>query len=348
MARRFTTNGESGMSLVGTIVAAGVATIVLAAITKNVSSLSSMQGFQERKTDRESLRLMVMNRVDCPKTFPAAGVPACVAGGQYVDLRDAAGNVVVAASGSTTIGKWTIRARCEAAGLNIRVASLSPNAGRNALNFDAVRQSGFLREPTSNLNLDWSHPKSALFASESVAPCAHRFAAPTTGSNTECSPGLVLYGYSPETGIKCKALASTDLASIGTCRSGTYLAGFDASGRVCEPLPQPTTINSTTVVTAPPTVVNNPPTIINDPPRVINTPTPPTGPTPNGGGSCTPYTSGPCRGYCGPDVGCGSTWVFSGAGQPGGCAAPSYMTAENWITNVHNERQLFGYQCYRP
>jgi hypothetical protein len=355
------TNKQSGFSLASVMLAAGLGTIVVIAMVKSLSSISATQSFQEFRTDRESLRLSLLTRVDCAKTFPVAGAPACAATGSYIDLLDSAGKVVLAAAGTTSVGIWQVRAKCASTGLDIRVASLLKSAPASALAFEAKATSAFRAEPSSKVPLDWSHPKSPLFASTVQAPCAARFSPPTPSSSSDCAPGQVVVGYSPVNGINCRAIGASDLASVGTCGSGLYLAGFNAGGRDCRALPTPTsTIVTTSTVSSNPTPTPysppNPPTPTpysppNPPaPTPPNPPTPPTpsGPTRNGGGRCTLYSAGPCAGHCGGGPGCASTWNFSGAGQPGGCSPPNYMTNEVWVYNSFGVNMFIGYECWKP
>lgn len=66
--------------------------------------------------------------------------------------------------------------------------------------------------------------------------------------------------------------------------------------------------------------------------------------TVTGGGTCTPYTTGPCAGQCGGgSSGCASTWSFYGTGKSGGC-----QSGNTYQDTSNSSSGTYGFLCLAP
>jgi hypothetical protein len=186
------TSKESGLSLVGVMVAGALLSVALMTVAQLTHSNRKAAQKVESSIDVAALKLKVSQEIDCGRSFGAANPPCVV--GSYVDLRGDNGQIVVA-SGGTTIGRWTVRARCLSTGVDVRAASLSA-AGRTqsgALDFDSQNTAWFLTDPgAANLLLHWGHIKAQLFEPSSGGYCSHLFGA---GNLTaQCNPNQYVAG----------------------------------------------------------------------------------------------------------------------------------------------------------
>lgn len=170
---------------------------------------------------------MVQN-ISCEQTFPGNAVPACVAKGDYVDIKSRSGGTIIAASG-TVVGDTTVRARCTSTGLDIRIAKIN-STETDSRNFNANNDAWFRREPVSKLPLGWTHPQSSLFASTLTAPCARKFiTTPSSGcGNNE-------YGVNRRRYLLTWKVRSPFSRKSTICRAAAMPALMFASS-VCAPI----------------------------------------------------------------------------------------------------------------
>jgi hypothetical protein len=143
--------GAAGFGLLEVILAAGLGTIVIAALMLSMQKMSRFNKKVESTTDLSGIRSRLAEAVNCTKTFQAAGLPLgnpCPAGG-YINLLASGGQIVVP-TGGLAVGQWTVRAYCRSSdgSLDIRAAKLRPGApaGTEDWRTGRVDPANFLRD----------------------------------------------------------------------------------------------------------------------------------------------------------------------------------------------------------
>jgi hypothetical protein len=235
MVSRFRNSSQSGLGLLEVVLAAGLGTIVIAALMLSMQKMARFNKKVESSTDLSAVRSRLAEAVNCTATFQAASLPLgnpCPAGG-YIDLRASGGQMVVP-SGGLKVGQWTVRAYCKSSdgSLDIRAAKLRPGAPAGADNWrtGTVDPANFLRDEmdsnTANASAtySWNHPKSRLFATGSAGLCSNWFSGTPGG---QCSgPGEYVKSIDFNNN---KAICGT----VPTCGGGNALR-FDGSMFSCD------------------------------------------------------------------------------------------------------------------
>ena len=161
MGNFFKSGRESGSGLVGAMIGVGIVGLSALAISQMTSFGLKGQTHLRIAGDREALKRMVLDSVNCgssltPTTCPTTG---------FVTLKrlHKDGTVTTLATNTgagTKIGRWTLRGECSASGdgLVIRTAALAPTG-----NLDSIEPAQFLSDPLTNAVVTWSDPRSLLF-----------------------------------------------------------------------------------------------------------------------------------------------------------------------------------------
>ncbi len=178
LIRALGNNNQQGSSLMSAVIAVSLSVIAINALFRTTNISMQSMSFIENRADRESIRHLIMNGLDCNATFTSQAVNTAIdcgtssalsgqTGGKFLRLRRAtvgggthhitgpletSGNFANAGR----IGNWYVRATCSESeqSLVIRTA-LSDGAG------------GFAKDKLTGQVLDWNHPKALLFGAGS-------------------------------------------------------------------------------------------------------------------------------------------------------------------------------------
>jgi hypothetical protein len=239
---------ESGASIVQVMMAAGLLTALAAAGSSYISSLSKSSRKLESSLDLSSIKARMIESVSCTNTL--ASMANCPTTWDYVSLKDNAGRDITAADGSTQIGPFTVRARCNpgaTGGIEVRAARLTPAgqaSGKKAKNFQAKNSEWFVRdEVAANLSYNWEHPKGLLFAA--AAPgvpadsrlCREFFVGPPSSADKRClNPGEMMVGFNTMTQTPICEPVAPKVTTSTPCPPGTYMRGINNGDPDCEVL----------------------------------------------------------------------------------------------------------------
>jgi hypothetical protein len=235
MVTRLKGGREAGIGLMEVIVAAGLGTIVIAALMISMQKMSRFNKKVESSTDLSAIRSRLAEAVNCTKTFQTAGLPLgnpCPAGG-YINLLASGGQMVVPLAG-LVVGPWTVRAYCRSSdgSLDIRAAKIRPGApaGSEDWRTGTVDPANFLRdEMDGNLAnasgaYSWNHPKSRLFATGSAGLCSNWFSGTPGGHCSGPGEFVKSIDFNSNTAI---------CGTVPTCPAGNALR-FDGSTFSCD------------------------------------------------------------------------------------------------------------------
>jgi hypothetical protein len=174
--RRGQANLQSGFGLVEVMLAGTLGIVLSLVMLKVVTSNSTVAKKSESLLDQSALRTFLIGRISCPDTLNAT-IPRCVAG-SYISLDDANNRPMIPAGGGT-IGRFFVRARCTANGLDVRAAALSPAGLSNsaAIDFDGPNTASWYYGDPSDRNkpLNWVHRRATLFAPGQSELCGQMF-----------------------------------------------------------------------------------------------------------------------------------------------------------------------------
>jgi hypothetical protein len=243
---------ESGMSIVLVMIAAVLLSAIAAASSKYLSAASKSGRKIESSLDLSGIKLRVIDAVNCTNTMATTNAPAnCTTSSYgYLALRDHANRVIVQEDGSTRIGDFNVRARCNpgtSGGIEVRAARLTPAgvSSSNAKGFAATNAAWFLRdEVATNLLYNWEHPKGLLFAGPTGSSaesrlCREFFMGSTAAAVVNCAtlagPGTVMTGYNPVTKLPECSPVSSMVSSTSSCPSGQYMHGMVNGVPQCRP-----------------------------------------------------------------------------------------------------------------
>jgi hypothetical protein len=190
---------QAGFGLMEVLVAAGLGTVVVAALMFAMQRMSQFNQKVESSTDLSGIRARLAESVNCTRTFQAQALPLgnpCPTG-QFINLFGGGGQMVVPAAG-LVVGQWTVRAYCRSGdgSLDIRAAKVRPGAPATAIDWPTgtVDPANFLRDTmggnagvggTNASSYSWIHPKSRLFPAGGGGLCSNWFAGTPGGS---CAP----------------------------------------------------------------------------------------------------------------------------------------------------------------
>lgn len=193
----FSSKNESGISLVGVLVASGIAAIAALALLKSNNNRIAVSAKIRQDLDLQSILKTTFLSLDCDQTY-LNNKTACDSE-EYVRLYNRSGEpimgelVAVDSSvfhGSGSIGDkgWFMRVNCDADGMEVEVAHSADGTG-DPRNFssDPLR---------ANQLLSFSHPKSTI-VERSQNLCANSFGitAPTNSNADVFSKFLVRQYY---------------------------------------------------------------------------------------------------------------------------------------------------------
>jgi hypothetical protein len=143
-------HSSSGVSMLEILVGIGLLGLVLLFAYK---LLINTKEFNTQSDDRMNIRSVARNLesfVDCPN------VPKTCVSNQMLALPKKNGGILVNSNGQTVMAGWRIRALC---------------TGSNQFQVQAARldaAGNFAKDPITKQPLDWSHPKSMLFAKKTL------------------------------------------------------------------------------------------------------------------------------------------------------------------------------------
>lgn len=182
-AAQFDTDRQRGIGLLEIIIGLGIVGILMMFLSDSLKLAFRGSKSVTLRTELEAIRRTMLTRVSCANSFNAS---TCSTAGQLVALRDRTGAVIIGNTGAgTKFGDWTVRAECNASldGVFLRAARLRSNG-----TLTSSAASDFIPDPTSNVTVTWSDPKSLLFPSGTfICPSSgnfnlanYRLGAPTT------------------------------------------------------------------------------------------------------------------------------------------------------------------------
>lgn len=164
---------QRGASLISVLVAAGLVGVVALVGAKLTANLGAGTRRAELRGEREVIRSLIYNEIDCAATFATAGIDPAAPGGSctstsapggqsgpYLRLarRTADGNVhyltdVPGSGGAAKVGDWSVRVSCSAAEQSLVVRVARPISG-----------GGFARDPLNeNVTYNWNEPRGLLY-----------------------------------------------------------------------------------------------------------------------------------------------------------------------------------------
>jgi hypothetical protein len=230
-------SNESGASIVQVMMAAVFLTALVAAGNRYMSSQFKSSRKLESSLDLSGIKARVVDSVNCTKTL--ASQPNCTTSLSYISLKDDADREIIAADGSTRIGPFTVRARCNpgaTGGIEVRAARLTPvgQASETAKGFGATAKQFFVRdEVADNLSYDWEHPKGLLFSGPAPGMpaesrlCREFFLGTTADGIERCkNPADVMVGFNTLTQTVVCEPVSPLVSSTIECRAGEYMYGM--------------------------------------------------------------------------------------------------------------------------
>lgn len=149
--------GQSGISLLGVIIALGILGIITVVMTQMLTNSMSTQQHLDNEEELRSLRVLIEKRLSCSKTITKAILATCspnidlnaIAAGSFFSLKDKQDKYlgVRQSDGSTQMGSWSIKGRCTKSPtvntIQIAVAKTS-------------KKGGFATDPLTKKPLSWA------------------------------------------------------------------------------------------------------------------------------------------------------------------------------------------------
>ena len=193
---------ESGISLIGVLVAAGVAGIIGSVMMKTMTNSMRSQADIGFKNERLQIARHIDQNLDCRQTLAPLNLNTCTATNQEIDLKRRDGSDLLKAD--KKLGPWQVEARCEEIsgdrGISIRLAKRS-KADPNQFAEDPLRRL---------VPLDFNHPQARLHLAD-ARPCMATFAAGSVA--TRCATGQIMVGVQLDGGPICEPMPSLAQAS---------------------------------------------------------------------------------------------------------------------------------------
>lgn len=145
---------DQGASLVEVIMAMGLMGILSIGIMKFFDNNNRLVQNTNIKMDKQAIILDLQSRAICPDQ--AILLASCGAPGVLVDLKDAAGKIIVSKSGSK-FGHFTVRAECNSSknAIVIRLTRLSDSGTVNS-----TADADFKPDPLTSKIIKWTDPGS--------------------------------------------------------------------------------------------------------------------------------------------------------------------------------------------
>lgn len=147
---------QSGMSLIAVIIAMGLFSLLLTAMSSAMTTNFRMQRSLELRAERQAIVNMLLRAVSCEVSLPQQCKPGVLLS-VYSRVN---GRTLVDSQDVKTIGSWALRAQCAADGASIEVAGvlLKPTGKLTSTSI-----SDFYFDPLTQQRYGWDHPNSLLF-----------------------------------------------------------------------------------------------------------------------------------------------------------------------------------------
>lgn len=112
---------EAGFSMIEALVAIGLFSVAALAHAKFQINAAATDAHMQVEADVADVYAFVRERLSCETTFKALDSSACGDPNAFVEARDRAGKMLLAADGSTRVGDFALRVQCLEGGDELRV-----------------------------------------------------------------------------------------------------------------------------------------------------------------------------------------------------------------------------------
>ena len=170
---RFLAQSQSGFSIMGVVIAAGVAGAISMFLMDQIVNANRAQSSLERRLEVSGIKQRLMVEVDCPNTL--AGVNFATqcdpATPFYLRLKNKANNNIDGAAGTGVLansrqleGQWFSRTTCDTVTgtptLRVQIALQGPTAGT------------FGKDPQTRQDYDWANVRGSIFSPTGTTLCS--------------------------------------------------------------------------------------------------------------------------------------------------------------------------------
>ncbi|MEY4064704.1 MAG: hypothetical protein RIR26_912 [Pseudomonadota bacterium] len=158
------------MNLTSALIAAGLTGLIAVAMVRILGDSAKHQKSIEMKNDSESVKMVLMRRVDCDLTIREIGT-SCVPGA-LVELKEKRGGktetLVSKEDPPTRFGKIAVRAECTPDGQGVMVKHAWLRKGKS---INSENPNDFYDDPVFNKKLSWNDSKTSLLFQSGLNIC---------------------------------------------------------------------------------------------------------------------------------------------------------------------------------
>lgn len=208
---------QRGMSAIDLLISTMVLGMVGVAAAGSMTTFTESAKYLDTQTELMSLRTTLLERISCEKTVAALGAGGCTGG--PVEVRNRKSQVVVAkTSEGSKVGKWTLRASCDATTQEVLIQAAQLKDGQDTT---ATDEDAFVQDKFTGKRLSWTNPDLAIFGT-GMGLCHHQTAAEVgSGAEVETPTGTIMRS----SGTAKVTCSDTYKNGSATCATGSILGG---------------------------------------------------------------------------------------------------------------------------